>query len=516
MTLAKRMRVGTVAMVATLSLLFAGCSDGGGSDAPKESQGSTSTASQKAQTLRLYTTIAPSNFTIGNWNGGDATLFLSVYDTLFHREVDGSIAPGIAEKWEYNEDLTELTMHIRSGLKFTDGEVLDAQAVVDSLNASIAKPGAAAYREEVAEVKKTDDSTVVIVLKQPTSLLIPYLTGWSGAIGAPDVLTSEASKSEPIGSGPYIMDLDKTVSGSKYIFTRNPDYYDLESYPYSDLEISVIADPTAAMNAVQAGQLDFTTLRSPDLVAQFPESKFTSGTGKANSLAALFIVDREGMVVPALKEKKVRQAINMAIDRAAIATGFGAGSMTPTDQVFSPAIGSAYDPALEDAYSYDVDKAKALMAEAGYADGFDVTMPSSVVSTAFEPIITQALGDIGIKVTWEAVPFQDLYTKISSLSYGMYFMINGFAGSDAQDTGAVLSGVFNPFGTTTPELDTLLKNANLVEDGSGFGPVNKYLVDEAWFAPILSIASPYVVSNSVTYTPPVVGSQTVKPWAPAN
>jgi len=515
MGFARRLRVGGVALVAVSALFLASCSDGGSTPEPSKTEGATTQAVQKNQTLRLSITTPPGNFSIGNWSGGDSTPFLSVYDTVLHMSVAGKIEPGIAEKWEYNDDLTELTLHIRSGLKFTDGEALDAQAVSDSMNASIALPGAVSHQDYVDSVSAPDASTVVIKLNRPSAALLGTLAGVHGAVGAPQALTSESSKTQPVGSGPYIMDLKKTVAESKYVYTRNPDYYDLESYPYSDLEISVIGDATAAMNAVQAGQLDFTTLRSADQLAQFPESKFSHGNLNPNAVGAIFFVDREGMVVPALKDKRVRQAINMAFDRQAIAQGLGPGTMTATDQMFSPIYGSAYNAGLEDTYAFNVEKAKSLLAEAGYPDGFDVTMPSTIVSQAFEPLISQALSDIGIKVNWEAVPFQDFYTKVFGLNYGMFYMVTGFSGNDPQDADQIRGGAFNPFQLSTPEFDKLLNQANTVEDGSGFGPVNSYLVDEAWYAPIVRMSSPYVVPNTVAFTPPVVNNTTVLPFAPA-
>ena len=121
-------RIAGAAAVAIVAIVVAGCSGGGG--------GGNTAAPEGDQTLRLSITAPPSNFSIGNWSGGDSTLFMSVYDTVLHREVDGSVTPGIAEEWEYNADLTELTLHIRDGIEFTNGEALDAQAVADSLEAA--------------------------------------------------------------------------------------------------------------------------------------------------------------------------------------------------------------------------------------------------------------------------------------------------------------------------------------------------------------------------------------------
>jgi len=493
-----------VAMAAAASL--AACAGGGSA--------STGTG-DASSTLRLSIAAPPSNFSIGNWSGGDSTLAMSVYDSLIHREVDGSLNGGLAESWEYDESATNLTLHLREGVSFSNGEPLDAAAVVANVEVLRAGSSTAQNLASVSSVAAPDDSTVVIGLSEPDAAIVPLLSNTNGLIGAPSVLTAESSQLAPVGSGPYTLNEQKTVAGAKYVLDKNADFYDAADYPFETVEIQVIQDPTAVQNAMKAGQLDSAGLSSEDLIAQFPESEFTTGQNKPSTVGALWLVDREGTIVPALKDERVRRAINLAFDRTAIAEGLGSGYLNASEQIVSPT-GGAWDDELNGAYDYDVDQAKQLLAEAGYADGFDVTMPSTVVSTKFESAIGQALADIGVTVTWESVPFQDFYSKVFGGSYGMFFMMNGLGGSDALDVNASLSGVFNPYLSTTPELESLLAAANLSQDEEAFAPVNEYLVDQAWFAPLFYITSLYVVSNDVEYTSPVVGNLTVQPWSPNN
>ncbi|MBO0982659.1 ABC transporter substrate-binding protein [Rathayibacter sp. SD072] len=508
MSSSKRLRALGFAVAAVTALALSACSGGGGGDDASSGSGST-----EERTLRLALNAPPSNFSIGAWSGGDATPFLSVYDTVLHRMVDGTLEGGIAEEWEYDESLTALTLSIREGLEFTNGEVLDAQAVVDSLNAAREGSSTSANLASVESVEAPDESTVVVKLSRPDASIVPQMASVSGAVGAPSVLAEESSQLTPVGSGPYTLS-DETTPGSKYVYEKNDSYYEAEAFPFSKLELQVIADPTASQNALKAGQLDVTGLSSKDQIAQFPTSQFTTGNNPPGTIGALWLVDREGSVVPALADPRVRQAINLAFDREAITSGLGDGFLNPTEQVFSPS-GAAYDEDLNETYEQNIEDAKALLAEAGYADGFAVTMPSTVVSTQFEPAIGQALADIGITVTWESVPFQDFYAKVFGGNYGMFFMFNGLSGSDAVDSNAVLSGVFNPFNSTTPELEAILADANASQEEDAFRAVNQYLVDEAWFAPIFYVTSLYAVSNDITYTPPVVGNQNVRPFAPA-
>jgi peptide/nickel transport system substrate-binding protein len=504
------------AMAAALAvgLALTACSGGGGGATAQD--GATGGGEQ---TLRLAQSAPPSNFTIGNWSGGESILFNSVYDTLLTLDTDGDILPGVAESWEYNEDRTQLTLKIRDGMTFTDGATLDAAAVVASLEAARKGASTSANLASVSSVEAVDDSTVLVTLSQPDAAIIPIFTSTVGAIGSPEVLTAESSKLEPVGSGPYVLDLDETTAGSKYVLTRNPDHWNVDAYPFERVEMSIIADPTAAQNALLGGQLDvLPSAGTQDVLAKFPESKFTNGENKPVAFGALWIVDRAGTVIPALGDVRVRQAINLAFDRESIAKNLTGAGTGPTNQVFSPT-GGAFRKDLLEETPFDVKRAQKLMADAGYADGFDVTMPSNIATTQFESNISQSLGEIGINVTWEPVPFQDMYPKVFAGNYAMFFTFNGFSGNDAQDVKASLSGLFNPLGSTTPELEALRAAADAAPDeeqADAFAAVNKYLVDEAWNAPLVWSGGFFVASNDVKYTPPVAYGTNLLPFAPAD
>ncbi|WP_283532413.1 ABC transporter substrate-binding protein [Arthrobacter sp. NQ7] len=499
-------RAAAIAVAATFALTA--CSGPSGT--------SGSSGQEAPHTLRLALAAPPSNFQVGAWSGGDATLLLSTYDTIVHRSVDGKLVPAIAESWQYSDNRTQLTLKIRSGMKFTSGNPVDAKAVVASLEAARVGPSTKQNVASVSKVEATDESTVVVSLSSPDAALLPYLSG--AVVGDPNSLTAEDSKLWPVGSGPYILSKEKSTVGSHYVLDKNPGYWNAGAYPYETVDVQIIQDPTAGQNAVLSGQLDYAGLPSKDAQSQFPQDRFTVGQGKPSTVSALWLVDREGKIVPALKDVRVRRAINMSVNRDAIAANLNPGTNTATNQLFSRE-GSAFSQDLEKKTPYDVTQAKKLMAEAGYSDGFDVTMPSVPgITTAYESAVQQSLADIGVRVTWEPVPFQQFYQKVFGGSYGMFFMFNGFSGSDAQDFNASNSGIFNPFNLTTPELEKLKAAANAAPEAGqaeAFRAINEYLVDQAWAAPVSNIASFYVVPKTVEFTAPVQFGQGVEPFKPA-
>lgn len=476
------------------SLALAGCTS-----APTTSGGD-----EGAQTLRISQGAAPSNFQIGNWSGGQSTMYQAIYDRLVRQTLDGEIVGSIAESWKYSDDRLTLTFSLRDGLTFTNSEPVDANAVVASLEVARKGPSSSQPLASIASIEAPDLSTVVVRLNKPDASLLPTLSQVPGAIGAPGTLTAESSKLEPVGSGPYMLDQAKTTAGSIYTLKKNPGFWGAEDYPYEDVEIRIIADATAGLNAVQSGQLDFSGLPSPEAAAQFDKSRFTIGESPATAVLALWFLDREGKVVPQLADVRVRKAISLALDREGIAKAFGPG-YKPTNQIFSPA-GEVFDEKLLEETPFDPAEARKLLAEAGHPNGFSINMPSVNFQAQFEPAVTQALADIGITVNWETVPFTDFYTKIFGANYGMILSFNGFSGSDASDLNGSTSAVFNPFNLTTPEFTKLASDVNAATEekqAEGYRALNKYILDEVWAAPFLLPGGQYVTSKSVEFTPAV-------------
>jgi peptide/nickel transport system substrate-binding protein len=505
--------VRAVAVSAIVAIGLAGCSAGGSSSG--SSGGSTGVSSQ---TLHLATTAPPGSFVIGSWSGGESLLSTAVYDTLVTLDVDGKLAPGIAKSWEYNADRTVLTLHIRSGMKFSNGEAVDAKAVAASMEALRKGASSSASWAHVSSVAAKDASTVVVTLSQADAALLPNMAGTNGAIGAPSALAAASSKLTPVGSGPYTLDTKKTVVGSKYVLDRNPKNWNASNYRFAHVEVSVIGDTTAAQNALRSGQVDVLPAAGTQAqVAQFSKSQFNSGENKPTAVAVLWIADRAGKIQPALADPRVREAINLVFDRKTIASKLIGPGSQPTNQVVNP-LNPSFSKKLLDVTPFDVAKAKKLMADAGYANGFKVTMPSTPISTQFESVITQSLASINITATWESVPFQDFFAKVFGQSYPMYFMFNGLSSFDSIDVMSSIGGAFNPFGTTTPELQQLLTTANSAPDNqqaAAWGAANEYLVKNYWNAPLNVTSGYWVASNKVKYTAPTQYNVNLLAYAPA-
>lgn len=435
-------------------------------------------------------------------NGHRAQYWLPVYDTLLTMDEDATIQPGLATTWEYNADNTVLTLDLRDDVTFTDGTPFNAEAV--RANVENLKNGTgqnSVMVSTVAEVVPVDEFTAELHLTEPNPALLAYLTFVGGAMGSPAALDDPAIATTPVGSGPYVLDTANTTQGTAYTYKRNPDYWNAKAYPYDTIKLMPMAEVTARINALKAGQVDGAT-GSPASVAEAKAAGLTVSQQPLDR-EGLLLVDRAGQVTPALGEVRVRQAINHAIDTEGILKSIQQGFGTATDQVFNTT-SIAHVDALDDVYDYDPAKAKKLLAEAGYPDGFDLLLPENA-TVAANPIVEQQLGEVGIRVTWDKVPNDSWVTGIQSGKYSAFWMrlTAGDPWWDVQKS-VIPAGVWNVFDNQDPELDALIADAKTATDPDDYAAalqkVNTWLTEQAWFAPWFIADAVYFSAKDVKVT----------------
>ena len=190
----------------------------------------------------------------------------------------------------------------------------------------------------------------------------------------------------------------------------------------------------------------------------------------------------------ALGSVEVRQAINYAIDRDAMLQAVAQGHGTVTGQVF-PETSPGYDAALDDAYPFDPEKAKELLADAGYADGFELDMPLLQVgtTTSFD-LVKQYLGDVGITVNYTQLDVNAAIEAIVGGKYAATFFQLQMDPTAWQEANFLLleTATFNPFhqpDETVSGLVSTIQNGSESEADAATAELNKYVVDQAWFNP---------------------------------
>jgi peptide/nickel transport system substrate-binding protein len=337
-------------------------------------------------------------------------VYNNVYEGLTTIAEDGTIQPRLAESWSSSEDGLSWTFKIREGVKFHDGTDLTLDDIVAAF-ARIKDPESGfthpEYFENLESVTAGEGNTVVFKLTKPSSGLLYNLA-------RPDSIIYPAAKAntqvaEPIGTGPF--KFVEYVVGSVVRLEKNADYY-VEGVPYLDGVIfKIIADPNATLAALQAGDIDMIgvsiTPESVDIVKADPNLKLiTEGSNTAEITMAL------NNAKEPLNNPLVRQAITHAIDKSTIVQGAFNGLGTVIGTHATPA-----EPYFVDInpYPYDPEKAKALLAEAGYPNGLELNFELAAeypLERRAGEVIAQQLSEVGITANVSVIDFTTWINKI--------------------------------------------------------------------------------------------------------
>ena len=488
----------TVALAAAGVLFLGGCGAGSSTQASPD-------APKTHMTLTLGSGVEPQSLDPAQSREAQfVQYFQPVFDTLIRRDAAGKVQPMLATKWQTSDDQKTLTFTLRDDVTFTDGTKLTAEAVKGNLDRFKAAGGPlAAALAAVSSVAVVDAKTVQLVLSKPDPALLYALGGPGGYIQSPANFDSPTVKTQPVGSGPYELDRSATTPGSQYSFTKNPNYWDKSLQKFDNIIIKPMKDENARLNALRSGQID-------GMIATPKTVQAAKGAGidvqtVPGDWQGLSLFDRAGQFTPELGKVEVRQAINYAIDKDALLKSVGQGMGTVTSQIFSPA-SEAYVKELDNAYGYDVDKAKSLLKTAGLDNGFTLKMPtSSDMDPALAPAIRDQLAKVGIKVEWVDVPSAQYQAEQQSGKYSAAFTAFGqpVVAWSAISGSVTDVAPWNIFKSSTDQSKTLLSSILAGSSGSGDAAkktqdLNKYLVDNAWFDPWYRIDQPYYTSKNVS------------------
>ncbi|MFA8384961.1 MAG: ABC transporter substrate-binding protein [Pelagibaca sp.] len=323
----------------------------------------------------------------------DSVLYSNVFEGLTRFMSDGSVVPGLAESWEINADGTSYTFTLRDGVTFHDGTAMDAEDVKFTLDRARAEDSANAQKplfEGIEEVTVIDPTTVEVKLSAPDGNFLFNMAWGDAVIVAPE--TIEDIKQTPIGTGPFTF--QQWVQGDRIELARNPDYWG-DAPALEAATFKFISDPTAAFAAMMAQDIDaFAGFPAPENLPQFaadPRFQVLVGSTEGETILAM------NNKLPPFDNVKVRQAVSHAIDRQMVIDGAMFGLGTPIGTHFAPHNPDYVDLTAQSAF--DPEKAKALLAEAGFADGFTTTLklpPPSYARRGGE-IIAAQLRAVGIE-----------------------------------------------------------------------------------------------------------------------
>lgn len=347
--------------------------------------------------------------------GSDHVILYPMYDTLIGFDPDTlQPRPSLAEAWSYPDPLT-LVLTIRPGITFHDGEPLNAEAVRFNLE-RVRSDARSVIKTElgtVASIEATGDLQVTLKLKQPDSALPLILADRAGMMVSPKSIQQHGADSDrnPVGTGR--MKFVSWAANDSIKMTRFENYWQKGMPQLDAIEFNIITDVVTGVRSVVSGQNNFIYQLRPAQQQALARSKdIEVGVSQGlYSVAMYFNYSR-----PPLNDVRVRMALNLSIDRDALNKAIMMGLGTPAHTVL-PASHWACNKAVTSYYKYDPDRAKALLAEAGYKDGLDLAFSgySDQRSVQIQEVIISMLAKCGARAKFTtgalAVVTADYFTN---------------------------------------------------------------------------------------------------------
>lgn len=413
----------------------------------------------------------------------DIWISLNIYDTLLQPTADGkSVVPGLAESHTMSADGKTLTLQLRPGLKFADGSPLLASDVAWSLNRASRKETGGEFQfllASIAEATAQGDRTVVLTLSRPDPTILQALATFNAGImseklvmAEPGTTLEEKSKSfaeHPVGSGPFFMQSWKR--NTEMVLVRNPHYWrqapDGKSLPYLDaIRFVIIPDDATRILKLKAAEIDIAEFvpyaRTAELKSDPRLNMVLFPAAQMNYFAFNTRPTLKDGTKNPLNDVRVRQALNYATNKPALIQVVTYGAGTPAQSFMPMSTPMAWgDGPL---YPYDLAKAKALLAEAGYDKGFEIVcmaLAGSADDAAKLVVLQQMWAPLGVKLQIEQL---EAATRLARYNAADFQMRTSLWTNDINDPGQVTS-IFayyptrqnNRGGWQDPQVDALFE-----------------------------------------------------------
>ncbi|MBY4596168.1 ABC transporter substrate-binding protein [bacterium BD-1] len=403
----------------------------------------------------------------------------NILETLTKINSDGSVTPLLAERWEVSPDLRTYTFHLRKGVKFSNGEPLNAQTVKFSFERAAGEKSTNKDKRTFAameSVRPMDDHTVVIINKEPDPDFLFYLGQATSAIVEPK--SADGNNATPVGTGPYM--LDRWNKGSSVALRASPSYRNASALRIKRATFRFISDPAAQVASVLSGDVDAFVRVTPRGAAQFKANSRLQTISSGSRAKTVLAINNQKKP---LNDVRVRRAISAAIDRKAVISGAGDGFGVPIGSHYVPGAAGYVD--TTGLNPYNPDKARALLKEAGITTPLELSLvlpPPPYARQGGEVIVAQ-LAKVGITA------------KVQNVEWAQW-LANTFGGAHNYDL-TIISHV-EPFdlanftkpdyywGYNNPKFNELfskIKNtANVAERNKLLGDAQRMLADDAVLA----------------------------------
>lgn len=489
-----RLRRGIVLSLAATAALALAVSGSASAAHKASSRGGTLTISDFFTNGSLY----PANANVGT----DNNYLQPLYAPLIRYATNGKLVGVLATSWKYvGKGNKTFQIKLRPKVTFSNGKPVNAAAVVASIEDYKKGTGSGGpWLQNCSSVKAVGSSEVEIKCSKPDPDLAVTL---SDALLGGEIVAPGSSPTNPIGAGEYTLDASATVTGSTYTYVANPKYFDQSAIHYNQIVIKTIGNPSAGLAAVQSGQAQMNFAAVP-AVFQAAAAAGVSQTVAPGIFEGIELADRSTGSSNPLGNLKVRQALEYAVDRPAINTAANGTYGSPSDQIAIPAEPTAWDPAVNNYYPYDVAKAKSLLSQAGYPNGFTISIEDQGIDSTETQAVIGDWNAIGVKTNltfdgttpgWENNDLSGNFPAIGYAYGGLPMYL------EAIDWFSPTKNLYNPFVTNDPAVAKLVKTAETApasKQNADWRKVEDYGVQQAWYVGVADADIGWEYSNTVS------------------
>jgi len=323
---------------------------------------------------------------------GTRAVLFNLFDGLVKPNCEGELKPAVAKDYKISEDGMKYTFILKDQVKFHNGKVVTMDDVLYSLKRCKELGGEKSPLNNISNINVVDDHTVELELAEANTELIGYLTF---AILPADY---DEQETKPVGTGPFRFVSYEAMNS--FVMEKNPDYYGEQAH-LDQVTYKINADTKSVFMELLAGSVDIFPYLTGAQASQLSED-FSIEVGNSNLVQALFLNN----AAKPFDDVRVRQALCYAVNRQAILDMVFGGKGTVIGSNMFPNFKKYYDPELVNTYPYDLEKAKALLTEAGYGNGFEFTIK---VPSNYQPhidtaqVIVEQLKQIGVNAKIQLV-----------------------------------------------------------------------------------------------------------------
>lgn len=391
-------------LCAALSGCGGGSKDGGTSGTQSSSGSASPTATATSITVGISQDLDESLDPHLTVSAGTREVMFNVFEGLVKPTPDGDLIDAVAKSHEVSADGTVYTFTLRDGVKFHNGQPLEMRDVVSSIErCADTSEGKAPLVEAFSAISgiQSDDTTLTITLSAPDN---EFLAAMTCAILPADY---DQQATAPVGTGPF--KFVSRTSGDSIVLERFDDYWG-EKPELENVTFKIFESGDALVLALQSGAVDLCAHLTPTQAAQLGDS-FTVLDGTMNLVQALYLNN----AVKPLDDVRVRQALSYAVDKQQVIDLASDGTGKALGSSMYPAFTKYFDDSLTNYYTQDLEKAKSLLAEAGYPNGFDLTM---TVPSNYQPhidtaqVLVEQLKAVGVNAQIELVDWNTWVSRV--------------------------------------------------------------------------------------------------------